>query len=208
MSREILERYLDELYRWNERINLTTVTRDDAWQRHIGESERLLAVATPALRVRCADIGSGGGIPGLVIAILRPDLRVTLIESDQRKAGFLAHAAAVCECAGVEVVSARAEEVGQDPAHRGHYDLVTSRATASSPVLTELALPLLPVGGRMAVLVTDAAEEARVCRTAADVCGGAAPTAMAPTVLVVEKVAATPETYPRRVGVPRRKPLR
>lgn len=203
-----LTRYLDELYRWNERVNLTTVPRADAERRHVAETERLLAVLEPGPGARCADVGSGGGVPGMVIALLRPDMRLTLIESDRRKAGFLTHAAGVCGCANVTVVAERAEVTGHDPAHRGAYDLVVSRATAPSPVLVELALPLLRTGGRLAALVGDAAWESRVCRFVAECCGGSAPVALAPDIVAIDKVAETPEIYPRRTGVPRRKPLR
>jgi len=207
MLETALTRYLDELYRWNVRINLTTVSRERAWARHVGESQQLLSATHTESGWRCADIGSGGGIPGLVLALLRADLRVTLIESDQRKAGFLVHAAAICGSTNTDVLAERAEVVGRDPAHRCAYDLVTSRATASSPVLIELGLPLLRVGGRLAALVRDAASEVSLCRVAAQLCGGATPTALAPNVLGVDKIAETPELYPRRVGVPRRKPL-
>jgi 16S rRNA (guanine527-N7)-methyltransferase len=202
-----LNRYLDELYRWNERINLTAVPREEAEVRHIRESERLLAASAPDAGARCVDIGSGGGIPGLVMALLRPDLHITLVESDQRKAAFLTHAAAICEAAAVRVVAQRAEVVGRDAAERETYDLAVSRATAATPALVELALPLLRVGGRLAALVADAGVEARTCRYAAEVCGGADPVALAPDILGVTKVAATSDTYPRAPGVPRRKPL-
>jgi len=142
-----LVRYLDELYRWNERINLTSIPRVEAESRHLAEARRLLVHAAPATGARVADIGAGGRRTGMVMAILRPDLRVTLIESDRRKAGFLVHAAALCDCARVTVEPRRAEEVGRDPAHRDTYDLAVSRATASAPVLCELALPLLHAGG-------------------------------------------------------------
>ena len=202
-----LARYLDELYRWNERINLTSVPRVDAEERHIGETERLLAACEPAPGARCADIGSGGGIPGLVMAIIRPDLRVTLIESDQRKAAFLTHAIAVCGLTQVTVLADRAENAGRDNAHRGAYDLAVSRATAPTPVLVELALPLLRRGGRLAALVGDAHREAGLCRFAAECCGGSAPQPLTEAILGIDKVAATPDSYPRPPGVPRRKPL-
>jgi len=202
-----LGRYLDELYLWNRRINLTAVPRAQADSRHTGEVRRLLAVAEPAHGARVIDIGTGGGVPGLVMAILRPDLVLTLVESDRRKAGFLLHAAAVCACARVTVVSRRAEEVGRDPAHRGRYDMAVSRATAAAPALCELALPLLRSGGRLLALVADAEADARTAAVAASACGGGPPLAVAPGILAITKVAPTPETFPRRAGVPARRPL-
>jgi 16S rRNA (guanine527-N7)-methyltransferase len=202
-----LLRYLDELYRWNQRINLTSISREEAQSRHLAEARRLLVHAAPAPGARVADIGAGGGVPGLVMAILRPDLRVTLIESDRRKAGFLVHVAAVCECPQVTVEPRRAEEVGHDPAHRDAYDLAVSRATASAPVLCELALPLLHAGGRLLALVADAEADARIAAAAASACGGGMPAALAPGILSITKVAPTPELYPRRAGMPARRPL-
>jgi 16S rRNA (guanine527-N7)-methyltransferase len=202
-----LRRYLDELYRWNQRINLTSIPREDAESRHLAEARRLLVHAAPAPGARVVDIGAGGGVPGLVMAILRPDLRVTLIESDRRKAGFLLQAAAVCECPQVRVDPRRAEEVGHDPAHREAYDLAVSRATASAPVLCELALPLLHAGGRLLALVADAEADAGIAAAAASACGGGMPAALAPGILSITKVAPTPELYPRRAGMPARRPL-
>jgi 16S rRNA (guanine527-N7)-methyltransferase len=202
-----LRRYLDELYRWNQRINLTSIPREDAESRHLAEARRLLVHAGPAPGARVVDIGAGGGVPGLVMAILRPDLRVTLIESDRRKAGFLLQAAAVCECPQVRVDPRRAEEVGHDPAHREAYDLAVSRATASAPVLCELALPLLHAGGRLVALVADAEADAGIAAAAASACGGGVPAALAPGILSITKVAPTPELYPRRAGMPARRPL-
>jgi 16S rRNA (guanine527-N7)-methyltransferase len=202
-----LLRYLDELYRWNQRINLTSIPREEAESRHLAEARRLLVHAAPAPGARAVDIGAGGGVPGLVMAILRPDLRVTLIESDRRKAGFLLQAAAVCECPQVRVDPRRAEEVGHDPAHREAYDLAVSRATASAPVLCELALPLLHAGGRLLALVADAEADAGIAAAAASACGGGMPAALAPGILSITKVAPTPELYPRRAGMPARRPL-
>jgi 16S rRNA (guanine527-N7)-methyltransferase len=202
-----LLRYLDELYRWNQRINLTSIPRGEAESRHFAEARHLLVHAAPAIGARVADIGAGGGVPGLVMAILRPDLRVTLIESDRRKAGFLLHAAAVCDCPQITVEPRRAEEVGHDDAHRDTYDLVVSRATASAPALCELALPLLRAGGRLLALVADAAADARTAAAAASACGGGVPAALASGILSITKVAPTPELYPRRAGMPARRPL-
>jgi 16S rRNA (guanine527-N7)-methyltransferase len=202
-----LLRYLDELYLWNRRIHLTTVPREQALERHVGEARRLLLAADPPAGARVVDIGSGGGVPGLVIAILRPDLHVLLVDSDRRSAGFLTHAAAICGCPGVRVVAGRAEELGHEPAHRAGYDLAVSRAAAAPPVLCELALPLLRVGGRLLALVGDAEAAIASCLVASSSCGGGAPSVAAPGILAVSKLSPTPDALPRRVGLPARRPL-
>ena len=167
-QRRAIDRFLDELDLWNRRLNLTTVPRDQAWERHIEESTRLLALADLASGSRCADLGSGGGIPGVVVAIVRPDVAVTLIEADRRKAGFLVHVCGLLELVNVTVAARRAEEMAGDPAHREMYDAVLSRAAAPPLQLCALAMPLLRPGGFLWALVSDNDAEAAVAALAAD----------------------------------------
>jgi 16S rRNA (guanine527-N7)-methyltransferase len=160
------------------------------------------------------DVGSGGGLPGLVLKIARPHLRLTLIESDQAKAAFLVRACATLGLSEVEVIARRAEEVGQDPRHREAFEVAVARALAPMPVLAELCLPLVRVGGRLLAQKTDR-EPLEAAAHAIEVLGGApAVVAAAPsaarqggTVVIVDKVRTTPARYPRRPGVPARKPL-
>jgi 16S rRNA (guanine527-N7)-methyltransferase len=202
-----LDTYLDELARWSEHLNLTTIPREQMWSRHVEEALELLEVAAPAQASRVVDIGSGGGVPGMVMAIVRPDLRVTMLEADTRKSGFLIHVAGTLRLHGVEVEAIRAEDAGRRAASREKFDLAMSRAAAPPEVLCELALPLLRVGGNLFALVADAAATLTSCAAAAAACGGGAPQAPVPGVLRVEKVAPTPVEYPRRSGVPGRRPI-
>jgi 16S rRNA (guanine527-N7)-methyltransferase len=176
-------------------------------ERHIGEARRLLSIADPPPRTRIVDIGSGGGVPGLVFAILRPDLHVVLVDADRRSAAFLTHVVAVCGCRGATVLAARAEDLGHDPAHRSVYDLAVSRAAAAPAALCELALPLLHTGGRLLALVGDAEAAARFAAIASASCGGGPPAVAGPGILTVPKIAPTPEAFPRRNGLPARRPL-
>jgi 16S rRNA (guanine527-N7)-methyltransferase len=202
-----LDAYLDELDRWSSRLNLTAIPREQMWARNVMEVEDLLLVADPPGGSRVVDIGSGGGVPGIVIAILRPDLSVTLIDSDRRKGGFLIHVAGLLGLSGVAVEAIRAEDAGRREGMREGFDLATSRATAPPPVLCELALPLLRVGATLCALVTDAASTLPTCAAAASACGGGAPEAPGSGVLRVRKVAQTPDAYPRRPGTPNRHPI-
>jgi 16S rRNA (guanine527-N7)-methyltransferase len=160
------------------------------------------------------DVGSGGGLPGLPLKIARPELRVTLVESDQAKAAFLVRACAALGLDDVEVLARRAEEVGQDRRYRETFDVAVARALAPMPVLVELCLPLVRVGGRLLAQKTEH-EDVDGAAHAIEILGGElrrvapAPSAArrAGTVVVIEKVRATPATYPRRPGVPSRKPL-
>jgi 16S rRNA (guanine527-N7)-methyltransferase len=160
------------------------------------------------------DIGSGGGLPGLPLKIARPDLGVTLVEADQDKAAFLIRACALLGLSDVRVLARRAEEVGQDPHYREAFDVAVARALAPLPVLAELCLPLVRVGGRLLAQKTDS-EDVNGAARAIEAMGGvlnvvvAAPSAArgAGTIVIVDKVRSTPSTYPRRPGVPGRKPL-
>ena len=96
---------------------------------------------------RLADVGSGGGLPGIPIKIMKPELATTLVESTSKKATFLQHAVEILRLGGVEVANTRAEDLGRSRAHRGAYDVVTSRAVARLSVVAEFCVPLLEVGG-------------------------------------------------------------
>lgn len=163
---------------------------------------------------RVVDVGSGGGLPGLPLKIVRPDLAITLIEADQAKAAFLIHACATLGLPGVEVVAMRAEEAAHDPRFREAFDVAVVRALAPMPVLVELCLGLVRVGGRLLAQKTEG-EGHEAARHAIEIMGGAlgavhaSPSAArrGGTVVVIDKVHPTPAAYPRRPGVPTRKPL-
>src|SRR5262245_11127072 len=160
------------------------------------------------------DVGSGGGLPGLPLKIARPELEVTLIEGDQAKAAFLVQAAAKLHLPNVDVVALRAEDAGHDPRYRESFDLAVARAVAALPALVELCLPLVRVGGRLLAQKTDA-EDVRSAARAIELTGGGldsvvpAPSTArgAGVVVVVQKLRPTPDAYPRRAGVPVRRPL-
>jgi 16S rRNA (guanine527-N7)-methyltransferase len=160
------------------------------------------------------DVGSGGGLPGLPLKIARPGLRLTLVESDQAKAAFLVRACATLGLDDVQVLARRAEEVGRDSHFREAFDVAVARALAPMPVLVELCLPLVRVGGRLLAQKTER-EDVESARNAIETLGGrlsmvvAAPSdaRRSGTVVVVDKVRPTPQSYPRRPGVPARKPL-
>jgi 16S rRNA (guanine527-N7)-methyltransferase len=208
---DLFDRYLTLLHEWRPRVRLTGAA----------DAERAASLVAGALCVlpvvpqsgRLADLGSGGGVMGVPIAVLRPGLRVVLVEATRRKAAFLGVAARELGLSNVEVVAARAEDLGRDPAHRADYDAVTARALAPARVLVEYALPLLRAGG-VAVLPKGrgAAAEVRAAARALQLLGGEAvihapPAAFCSPVVVVRKTAPTPEAYPRRAGIPQRRPL-
>ena len=210
-ARELRERlavYLDELQRWNRRLNLTSVPGAALWAHHVDDSLALAELTGLSAGDRVIDIGSGAGVPGLVLAIAHPDAAVTLLEADTRKAGFLTHVAGKLALTAVAVVDRRAEEAAHDSSLRECFGVAVSRAAAPAATLCELALPFVRVGGCLYAQVGDADLDVERCRAAAAVCGGGAPEAVRPGVLRVRKLTPTPSAYPRRAGVPSRRPLR
>ena len=166
-----------------------------------------------------ADVGSGGGLPGLPIKLAAPRVAVTLIEATARKARFLRRAVEALAVDGVEVVNRRAEEVGRAREHRGVYDVTTARAVARLAVVAEYCVPLLRVGGH-AVLMKGRLEGGEVSegeRAAEKLGAEVSEVIRVPrlpeigekhrSLVVVRKVGETPDGYPRSVGTPARKPL-
>jgi 16S rRNA (guanine527-N7)-methyltransferase len=215
-------RYAETLREWNARLNLTRVTgADDVAVRHFADSLVCLRglPEDPGRDAPLAlvDVGSGAGLPGIALKIVRPAWRVTLVESVGKKAAFLDHVVACLGLTGVTVLCARAEDVGRDVRHRGTYDVAVARAVADLAVLAEYLLPLLVVGGRMVVPKgAHAATEAAGAARALDALGGrllSVDPYLLPGVpderclVVVEKARQTPERYPRRAGMPSRRPL-
>jgi len=167
--------------------------------------------------LRCIDIGSGAGLPGIPLAVLRPAWQVTLLEATGKKARFLEQVVTDLALSNVGVIARRAEELGRDDRHRESYDLTVARAVGDTAVLAEYCLPLLRVGGVMLALKgASAPEEAARARPAIELLGGRVDEVRpyqlpgvpgARHLVRISKVAPTPGKYPRRPGVPRRKPL-
>ncbi len=212
--------YYQRLISERRKASLTSLTDIEAIQRrHFGESLALLraledfgAFSSPAI-----DIGAGAGFPGLPIKIARPELRLTLLEATGKKVDFLKRLIETLDLSGADVIRGRAEELAHDPAHRAAYRLALARAVAPLPVLVELALPFLSVGGYLAAPKGSAApREAREAASALAACGGEIVRMQpldlpgpgpVPTLVLVRKVAATPERFPRRTGIPAKRPL-
>lgn len=215
-----IARYHTLLCGWNARMNLTGDT-DFAVA-----ADRLYADSLAPLRLEglfpqgasLIDVGSGAGFPGLPLAIARPDLQVTLLDALGKRVNFLA---AVVEDLGLEnvrLVHARAEDGGRDPAHRERYDVAVARAVAPLPVLCELLLPFVRVGGHMGCYKGPAAgAELEAGARAAKLLGGGAISALPvdiPSqpewrhcVLLCQKEQKTVRQYPRKAGTPGREPL-
>lgn len=207
--------YASELERWNTRVNLTAITGQEIVTRHFLDSLRCaLSWGTPPQRM--IDIGSGAGFPGIPLKIVHPAAALTLVESIEKKAAFLRHIVALLGLRDVTVVAERAELLGRSPQHRERYQLVTARAVAELRVLAEYCLPLCSRGGRV-LAPKGAHPEAELAQAQAAIARlGGRVAAVEPvllpgveprTLVVIDKLSATPPQYPRGVGVPARRPL-
>lgn len=206
--------FLALLLETNERFNLTSVTEPAAaWMRHIFDSLTLFPLLIESLDdgARIIDVGSGGGLPGIPLAIVMPAMHFTLLEATGKKAGFLREAAAKLGLANVGVVEARSEKAGQDPAHREQYDAATARAVGPMSVIAELTVPLVKVGGRVFLIKGQKAdEELAAARKAFHLLHARHETTLdTPTgrIVILDKPRKTPAAYPRRDGEPKRTPL-
>jgi 16S rRNA (guanine527-N7)-methyltransferase len=168
---------------------------------------------------RLADVGSGGGLPGIPIKIMRPDLATTLVESTSKKVRFLKHAVEGLGLQGIEVAHTRVEDLGRTRAHRGAYDVVTCRAVARLSVVAEYCVPLLETGG-CAIVMKGRLEPEEFAEgdRAVDALGAkVAATTKVPTLpevgekarqlVILEKIRETPARYPRRPGIVTKRPL-
>lgn len=213
-----LATYLEMLQEWNKKMNLTSV--DDAeqvYEIHFLDSLSVHLAVDLAEVNSLIDVGTGAGFPGLVLAVAWPHLQVTLLESVHKKARFLQELVEKLQLQSrVEVVVTRAEAWGQAQVAREQYDVAVARAVARLNVLSEYCLPLVRLGGFfVAQKGPQAAEELAEAERAIDLLGGAEPKVIdwrlpsgAERVLLrVKKLQPTPSGYPRRIGLPNKRPL-
>jgi 16S rRNA (guanine527-N7)-methyltransferase len=217
----LLEVYYRELVEWNLRFNLTAITdRDGVLVRHFLDSLsclKALPLTELSAGARVLDLGTGAGFPGIPLKIVCPGMNLTLVEATGKKVSFLRHLIEALALSGVEIIHERAEALGQDPTHRENYDWVLARAVAEMPTLAEYTLPLARVGGNvLAQKGESAAAEVHRAESAISTFGGRVRRlvpvelhGLAETryLVLLDKVAATPSKYPRRPGIPSKRPL-
>ena len=223
-QKDAFDRYADLLLSDGRRAGVTAiVTRESVERRHFVES---LAVAKALLDadilregepLRVIDVGTGGGFPGLPMRLLLPRLRLTLLDARERTTAFLRDLLQVLGIDDVEVITARAEDAPRDAGYREQFDLALARAVAPLPVLLELTLPFLRVGGHLATLKGSRSQgEMARSEKALKVLGGAIlsgdplrlPGGVQPQrLVVVRKLSPTPSRYPRKAGIPKKRPL-
>ncbi len=217
-QQKAFELYETELMSWNEKFNLTAIRDAEGIRiKHFLDSLTCLQVMKPLRNERIIDVGTGAGFPGIPLKIIYPGLKLTLVESVGKKAGFCKHIIETLHLGTVDVLTLRAEEVGRLPNHRAQYDWAIARAVASLPILAEYLVPLLKIGGRMLAQKGESAHaEAQASENAFKLLGVELQTIEKITLpgvvderylVVAKKMAATPALYPRTVGIPSKKPL-
>jgi 16S rRNA (guanine527-N7)-methyltransferase len=219
--------YYETLIDWNMRVNLTRITDYEAVQvKHFLDSLSCLSVIqhvsadsgrASAAGPQAIDVGAGAGFPGVPLKIAMPTLRLTLLEATGKKVEYLGFLVKRLALTDVKVVKARAEEAGQDPTHREGYDLALARALAGMATLAELTLPLVRVGGLViAQKGENPTAEVEAAQNAIVTLGGRVkeiqPVAVpglegARHLVVLEKVSPGPPKYPRRPGMPAKRPM-
>ncbi len=213
--------YYQELVDWNRKVNLTSITGYEEVQvKHFLDSLTVALAVKPAAvggSLSIIDVGTGAGLPGIPLKILWPGIRLVLLEATAKKAKFLYHLNNKLGLDNVEVLVGRAEEVAHDAQYREKFELVLSRAVAPLPALVELTLPFCAVGGSFIAQKkgTIDPELSRASR-AITVLGGNLREVKAVDweefaderyLVVIDKVKPTPPKYPRRPGIPARRPM-
>lgn len=216
-----LSRLISELLTWTQRVNLTSITDyRDVEVKHIVDSLMLVPTLHRIIgnSGTLIDVGSGAGFPGLVLAISMPELVVTLLEATKKKVAFLDHAITVIPLANASTTHGRAEDLARSATHRERYDIAVARAVGSISTLVELLIPFVRVGGRALLMKTAEAigPELEDAQRAFELLGCVVEDVVSvdlPGLLegrsfvIVRKTTPTNRLFPRRTGVPHRRPL-
>jgi len=212
------KKYEEVLLEWNKNVNLTAIRDGEGIRnKHFLDSLTCMLAWRDRPPERLIDIGTGAGFPGIPLKIIMPRLQLTLVESVGKKLEFCRHMVEVLGLENVTCLQARAEELGLAREHREKYDWAVARAVANLPVLAEYLLPLVRVGGGMLAQKGETGPaEAHKADRAIHVLGGRIKQ-LIPVLLpgvteerflvVVDKVSATPPGYPRRIGLPAKRPI-
>lgn len=213
--------YYQELIDWNQRLNLTAITDYEEVQlKHFLDSLTVTLATQPRLSQPGAsliDVGTGAGIPGIPLKIILPNIRLVLLDATAKKAAFLHHLKDKLALIDIEIVVGRAEEVAHRSEYRERFDIVLSRGVAPLPTLVELTLPFCTIGGSfIAQKKGDIDLEINQATAAISILGGhlrevreidLAEFSDQRRLIIIDKRSATPPQYPRRPGIPAKKPL-
>ena len=211
-------KYFELLVEWNEKMNLTAITdQPSVYLKHFYDSISMAFYVDFSKGQSICDVGAGAGFPSIPLKICFPQLKVTIVDSLNKRIQFLTHLSEQLGLSEVEFVHARAEEFGQNPQYREQYDIVTARAVARLTVLSELCIPLVKKGGQFVAMKAAAAQDELFDAKKALTTLGAEKTKEFTFTLPIEnserslfvfdKIKNTPKKYPRKPGVPNKTPL-
>jgi 16S rRNA (guanine527-N7)-methyltransferase len=217
-QREQYRTYFQWLIEWNERMNLTGITDEQGvYFKHFYDSMTLLGVPQFKREGKLLDVGAGAGFPSLPIAIAVPAIECTVLDSLNKRIGFLNELAGALGLSGYQAVHGRAEDFAKPDMWRGKFDQVTARAVARLNVLLELCLPYVKQGGHFfAMKGPEGDVEVAEAKRALEVLGGRVVEIVNTSlpveegvrkIIVVEKIKDTPKQYPRKAGTPSKSPL-
>ncbi len=213
-----LEKYMEGILSWNEKVNLTNIT-DPAEFRVKHNADSLMCVDFPEFisAKNVIDVGTGGGFPGIPLAVYAPDKSFTLLDSLNKRLKIIDELAGDLGISNISLVHGRAEDIARTKEHREKYDLCVSRAVSNLATLSEYCLPFIKVGGfLLAYKGPGADQEAKDAEKALKILGGRLIDIRETTmeeygldhrILVIEKVKNTSKTYPRKAGTPLKEPL-
>ena len=209
--------YMNLLLEWNEKINLTAITEPkEIILKHFIDSLTISKYIKNGATL--ADVGTGAGFPGIPLKIYRPDLKVTLVDSLNKRINFLNEVIYELDLKDINTVHSRIEDFGKDSKYRESFDYVTARAVANMAVLSEYLIPLSKVDGKCIYMKgSDVKEELNDAKKAVNILGGKIgdvdefklpDSDILRNVIVIKKIKNTPNKYPRKAGVPSKEPLK
>jgi len=212
------EVYFKTLVEWNEKMNLTAITdQEEVYLKHFYDSVSAAFYYDFNQPLSICDVGAGAGFPSIPIKIAFPSLKVTIVDSLNKRINFLEHLAQELGLENVQFIHDRAETFGKNPMHREKYQLVMARAVARLSVLSELCLPLAQIGGTFIAMKGGQAEdELQIGQKALSVLGGKLISVHSfklpveeseRNILIIEKEKKTPKQYPRKPGTPNKTPI-
>lgn len=206
-----------KLLAWNKKVNLTNITEpEDFAKKHIIDSLMLVKHAGISSGARVIDVGTGPGIPGLIIKLYKPDIQLSLLESVRKKTEFITWILSDMDIHDAEVLNERAENVGHMDEHREKYDFAVARAVSSLNTLSELCLPFVRTGGIFVAMKGISPEqEISLSKNALNTLGGKVKECREymldkdsrRNLIIISKIKECPKKYPRRPGVPGKNPL-
>lgn len=200
---------------WNEKMNLTAIEEEREFiTKHFIDSLSILPYLKDINNI--IDVGTGAGFPGIPLKIVQPSLHVILLDSLEKRVGFLKAVTSELNLSGITAIHSRVEDAGSSHVHREKYDAAVARAVASLPVLLEYCLPLVKKGGIFIAMKGSSADEVKISEKALDLLGGGIEQVMdftlpdsdiSRSIIIVRKLRQTPLKYPRKPGKPTKEPL-